>query len=119
MTTRILPPDEWPRLDGTYLEPLWRQLSPSRAMVFVVEKDGAIIGTWVLMTVLHVEGFSSQNAAVTLALLRAMKAEVDGQHVPTVITGADTTEMEGYLKRLDPHLMEIPGKQFTWTLPTL
>ena len=55
MTTRLLPPDEWPRLVGTEAEGVWPYLDPARASVLVVEDKGEIIGTWVMMDVLHVE----------------------------------------------------------------
>lgn len=57
MTHRILDPAEWPRLDGTELEGVWKILQPDRAQVLVVEDgDGAIVGCWALVWALHAEG---------------------------------------------------------------
>lgn len=56
MRTRILPPDEWERLNGTEAEALWPTLDTLHAQVLVVEDEaGAIIGCWTMMLVPHVE----------------------------------------------------------------
>ena len=55
MTARVLPPEEWPRLEGTEAEALWPHLDPSRAQIVVMEEDGTIIATQTLMWVLHAE----------------------------------------------------------------
>ena len=55
MTSRVLPPDEWPRLQGTEAETLWPHLSADNSRVLVVEQDGAIVGTWVVMRLVHVD----------------------------------------------------------------
>lgn len=54
MTTRILPPDEYPRLNGTEAEQAWPLLTDA-ARVVVVEHDGAIVGCHLLQPVLHAE----------------------------------------------------------------
>lgn len=56
MRTRILEPDEWPRLAGTEAQELWRHLDPENARIIVVENtDGTIIATHTLMRVWHAE----------------------------------------------------------------
>lgn len=55
MTTRVLPPDEWHRLVGTEAEAVWPLVDASTTQVLVVEQDGAIVGSWLAMRVLHVE----------------------------------------------------------------
>lgn len=55
MITRVLPPEEWPRLVGTEAEGLWPLLDPENARVIVVEDEGRIVGTWTLMRVVHAE----------------------------------------------------------------
>lgn len=57
MTSRILPPEEWPNLRGTEAETIWPALNPSRdrTQIVVVEQDGEIIGCHVLTLVLHAE----------------------------------------------------------------
>ena len=52
--TRILPPDEWPRLVGTEAETVWPYL-PETAHVLVIERGQEIVGCWVLAPLFHVE----------------------------------------------------------------
>lgn len=40
---------------GTEADPIWPHLDPAQAQVLVVEQDGAIVGTWVLMRLVHAE----------------------------------------------------------------
>lgn len=55
MITRVLPPDEWPRLVGTEAETIWPNLDPMKSRVIVVEDNGQIVGCHVLSWVLHAE----------------------------------------------------------------
>lgn len=55
MTTRLLPREEWPRLQGTEAEPLYPLLQPERSIVVVVEDGDRIVGCHVLLWVLHAE----------------------------------------------------------------
>ena len=54
--TRILPPEEWGRLEGTELETVWPVLSPTDAQIVVVEDGPAIVGCWAVIRYVHVEG---------------------------------------------------------------
>lgn len=54
MTARLLPPEEWARLQGTEAETVWPSLTPA-ARVVVVEQDGVIVGCHLLQPVLHAE----------------------------------------------------------------
>lgn len=119
MTTRILPHEEWPRLTGTYLEPLWPLLKPDTCSVLVVEEDGEIVGTWALMSVMHVEGFSAKNGAVFRALLRGMKVEANKHAVTTVMTASVSDKISEYLHRLDAGVRTLEGTSYVWTLPTV
>lgn len=56
MTTRILPPEEWPKLAGTLLEAAWPHLDHERARIVVVEDEGQIVGCLSLFPVWHLEG---------------------------------------------------------------
>jgi N-acetylglutamate synthase-like GNAT family acetyltransferase len=119
MTSRLLPPAEWPKLAGTYLEPLWPLLKPESCSVIVVEEDGAIIGTWALMSVFHVEGFSAKNGLVIRKLLKAMKVEAEKQGITTVVTASTSPVIADFLTRMDPHTVPIEGTGYVWTLPTV
>jgi len=54
LTTRLLPSEEWPKLEGTEAETVWPHLTPD-AKVMVVEDDGAIVGCWLLLPTWHAE----------------------------------------------------------------
>jgi hypothetical protein len=57
MTSRLLPPEEWEKLDGTELETVWPVLDRARAQVVVVEDAaGQIIGCWAGFPLWHAEG---------------------------------------------------------------
>lgn len=56
MTSRVLPPSEWPRLSGTLLERVWPSLDPATSRVVVVEQGGVIVGTAALFQEWHFEG---------------------------------------------------------------
>jgi len=55
MNDRILPPEEWSRLNGTEAESVWPMLNPGSARVLVVEEGAEIVATWTFLTVLHAE----------------------------------------------------------------
>lgn len=78
MRTRILPPEEWPRLAGTEAESVWPHVKPDTARVLVVEDDGQIVATLMLLTVLHAECLwvkSSHRRSAGFALMRGMRSE--------------------------------------------
>lgn len=54
MTARILPPEEYPRLNGTEAETVWPLLTEA-ARVIVVEHEGQIVGCHLLQPTLHAE----------------------------------------------------------------
>lgn len=57
MTTRILPPSEWPaKLAGTLLDPAWQGFSEHDRVVVVEDAEGQVIGCTALMLVWHLEG---------------------------------------------------------------
>jgi hypothetical protein len=53
-TTRILPRDEWHRVEHTNAAGLWQQ-APDSTCVIVVERGGEIVGSDLLLPVLHAE----------------------------------------------------------------
>lgn len=54
MRTRVLPQDEWYRLEHTTVGALWETLPPT-AQAIVVEDEGTIVGCWLVLPVIHVE----------------------------------------------------------------
>lgn len=76
---RILPREEWHRLDQE-AQDLFRSLNPEDVAVVVVEDGGAIVARLGVMRIPHLEGFwmapeKAGNAGVTRALLRAAFAQ--------------------------------------------
>jgi hypothetical protein len=76
MNARILPVEEWSRLDGTDLSALLPYVEPQNVAVVVVEDDaGAIVASVSAIRVTHLEGLwispeARGNAGVFRALIR-------------------------------------------------
>lgn len=109
LTTRVLPPAEWDRLDTTELASVWRTMNPAYAEVIVVEQDGAIVGSVALLQTLHAECLSSPSLAVGRALWKALKARVLAAGGTAVWGAAMEAPMQTLLTR---HAEPIPGNHF-------
>lgn len=55
MTTRLLPREEWPRLNGTEAETVWPWLNEAAKVVVVEDEQGQIVGCHLLQPILHGE----------------------------------------------------------------
>ncbi len=120
--SRVLPPEEWPRLNGTELEALWPKLDPGRARVVVVERDGAIVGAWGLVPIVHVEGAwiapeCRGRAGVARRLYAAMQAAARAMGAPFVWTGAESdgvrrliAHVNGYRIPYESYVMPVEGE---------
>jgi hypothetical protein len=99
MTSRVLPPAEWPRLAGTELETLVPYLNPETTTVFVVQDvDGAIVGCWSLVPFLHAEGLwirpeHRKSAGVFRRLLATMRKTLAERHEGAVWTSSMSDEV--------------------------
>lgn len=110
MTTRILPPQEWPRLASTLLASVWQSMNPAFCEVIVVEDGGEIVGSVALMNVLHAECISSDGrVSVTRALWDALGARVRQTGGTAVWAAAIDAPMDRILAR---HAEPIPGQHF-------
>ena len=105
MTTRILPPEEWSRLEAIPAGIPWRDLDPRRNHVLVTEHDGMIAGCVVLMEAIHAEFLwiaPAHRGRVSVA--RRLRATVlDSARTwgyPTVLMAAMTKQMAGILAGL-------------------
>lgn len=119
MTTRLLPPEEWPRLVGTEAEHLWPHLNPQTARIVVVERDGVIVGCHVLMTVLHAECLwiapaYRGAASVGRRLWTAVQEEARRDGVAAVMTQADSDPVRRLIARAggvrvtgDPYMVPV------------
>ena len=101
-TSRILPVDEWPKLAETDLGELWTLLKPADTQVLVVEHEGAIVGMWLGVRIVHAEGVWIAPAhrggfGVVRRLLAGMRRIARSWGASVVWTGAaegDTTVMD-------------------------
>lgn len=102
MTTRILPPEEWPRLAATDFGPILDRLNREAVTIVVAEHQGAIVGCWGLITFAHVEGlwvapaYRRRGGRVLVRLWNAMRELAMGRHIDVVYTGA----LRGDVQRL-------------------
>lgn len=114
MRTRILPPEEWHRLEGEQLAPL---IGPENSRVVVVEDDeGRIIANWSVMRVTYFESLNVvPEARGNLGVIRRLMAETfkAAQEFGSewAFTGADDPQIAEYLVRLGGH--SIPAMMFT------
>lgn len=110
MITRVLPPEEWPRLVGTSLDPLWRDCNPSFTEIIVVEQDGQIVGSIALLATLHAECAQIRGGiGVRRALWRALQDRVKHAGGSAVWGAAIDDDMRSLLER---HGTAIPGDHF-------
>ena len=124
LTARMLPKDEWDKLQGTELGQVYLHLACEQARVIVVEDDGVIVGCWAVVRYTHAEGVWTdpshrRKGAVARMLLRELgKAVTDltaesGGGSRAVFTGAETPEVAQLLSR---HLgaVELPWQHFVF-----
>lgn len=115
MTSRILPPEEWPRLAGTEAETLWPRLLRSDAQIMVVEDGHTIIATWIAIRVVHAECLwiapsHRGRFGVAMRLLRGMARAAGEWGATSVWTGSLTEQVTQLIHRLGGS--EVPGKAF-------
>jgi hypothetical protein len=115
LTTRALPPVEWPRLTGTEAETIWPTLDPEKAQILVVERAGEIVGCQVLVMVLHAECLwvhpdHRGRTAVPRRLWAAVQAEARAVGARGLITGANDDRVRGLLAHVGA--AKIPVEQY-------
>ncbi len=120
LQTRILPPDEWPRLAGTEAEALIGHLDPAHAAVLVVERGGEIVGTWVALQTLHAECVWVSTAVgnpvgVARKLIDGMFDIARASGLRSIYTSAMTDEVRGMIERLGGS--ELPGSAHVIPVP--
>jgi len=90
-TSRVLPPAEWPRLEGTDVESFIGGLAPSKASVFVVEDGEQIVATVVgvpsvVMECCWIDPAHRRSPAVGKRLVIGMKALTNALGLVRMIT---------------------------------
>lgn len=103
MTSRVLPPAEWNRLDETDMpHAVWTQLNPTGAQVVVVEDEHRIVACWCLIIVRHVEAFwvhptHRKRGGVLRRLFVTMRALLNELGATMVVTHAETPDVAALL----------------------
>lgn len=116
MRTRLLPPEEWPRLAGTELETVWPHLSGASAQVIVVEDElGNICACWCAFTSVHVEGLwiapaHRLRASVARRLWQAMRRHVFSLGSGAVMTAALSDDVRELLETAGA--TKLPGDHY-------
>ncbi len=109
MTTRLLPKDEWSRLDGTQLETVVPIL-PDGAQVLVVESGDAIVACVALYPLWHLEGLWIGHPSATRPLLESIRTQTET--LPAVLSWAQNPVVGDFLTRLGAEV--LPGQHFAW-----
>lgn len=118
LTSRILPQDEWGRLQGTELTYLasWPEDQPHAVVVYVVEDGDQILACWARMTTEHVEGVwvsPEAGAGAVRRLLATMLEGLQADGLTQVLTQSLTPEVDALLERLGA--APLPGR--VWLIP--
>ena len=117
--TRILPPDEWPRLVGTEAETVWPYL-PETAHVLVIERGQEIVGCWVLAPLFHVECLwiaptCRKTTSVARRLWSDMRRLIRRLKIRSVITGAVSEDVRQLLHHVGAE--PLPGTHYVMRFP--
>lgn len=117
MTSRVLPPEQWPLLDDAGAETIWRLLDPKHAQILVIEDQGQIVGTLTMMSVLHAECVwikpsHRRGFGVMKRLLDGMWAGARAQGFKALWAGSVSDTMTNILHRIGAS--EVPGKSFVF-----
>jgi hypothetical protein len=109
MTSRLLPKEEWFRLEGTQLETVVPIL-PEGAQVMVVESEGQIQACVALYPLWHLEGIEIKSPSATRLLLASIRTQT--ATLPAVLSWAQHAKVGEFLRRLGAE--PLPGEHFAW-----
>lgn len=105
LLARLLPSEEWPRLEA--LGPAWPAMDPetNNVRVIVVEQDGQIVATVVALRVVHVHGLwiapsHRRSRGVWTRLWMGLRRVAQDWRVPAVLTEALPPGMDEIVKKL-------------------
>lgn len=116
MTARVLPFDEWERLDEE-LDPILMNIQPGTSRVCVVEEDGRIVARWILMPMLHAECIwiapeRRKTPRVGLHLLDLMKRTARSLGFARVVTASISEDVTKLLCHPRIGAQVMPGLSF-------
>lgn len=119
MKTRVLPPEEYWRLERTGI-PLFPRVRPEDVSVIVVEEEEKVVACMTILRANHFEGAwidpEHRNAGVTNALLSASSEMARCSGSEWVFAGAADDHMRSILDRLgankvpmDLYILDLGG----------
>jgi hypothetical protein len=104
LTTRLLPADEWDRLDGHEALGGYPLPPAEAAQIVVTEDEGSIVGVWVIVQVLHLEPAwvepSHRGGLIVGRMWRLLKQTLRSRGARVAFAFADRDDIRGYLGRL-------------------
>lgn len=111
MRTRILPREEWSRLDPAATA-FYETMAPEDVAVVVVEEDEGIVARMAVIRVPHFESFwmashVEGNAGVTRSLLRAATKQARKWAPKWILANAENDAMCKTLERLNGEWLPI------------
>lgn len=104
MSARILPREEWHRLESEVSD-LFRTLNPEDVRVVVVEDGDEIVGHLGVARVVHLEGWwvapeKARNPGITRALLRAAAEQAEDWAPNWVLATVNDEQLCALMERL-------------------
>jgi hypothetical protein len=119
VTTRILPRDEWTKLAGTDLEPVYAHLPDDTQIVVVENDEGLIIGHWAVIRYVHVECVWIDEAhrkggSVARRLLTQMRKAARAWGAKAVWTASMDPEVSQLLVKL--RAQPLPGDHYVFPI---
>lgn len=105
MRTRVLPKEEWARLnEASGLPALLPYMSPEQVEIIVVEDGERIVASWSVLRVTHFEGLwidpDYRNAGVVRRLMRKTMETARQWCGQFALTGANTAEVANMVRRI-------------------
>ena len=112
---RILPPEEWERLDRIHLPQRLPYVAAENCAIAVVEEKGDIVGCVSALQVTHLEGlwispWHRGNPGIARPLLRFAQEIPKARGERWVFSLVETDQMRGFVTRLGGH--PIPYELF-------
>jgi len=119
VTDRILPQEEWERLDGTEIAEALPYLKPSDVQIVVVEDGERIVAAWAVLRPVQLEGVwiaedYRKRGMVAGRLLAATMAVARATGAQWAYTGATTQEVANLLTK---HLDAVKYPADTYLVP--
>jgi ribosomal protein S18 acetylase RimI-like enzyme len=115
MVTRLLPREEWARLEGTELEAVYPVL-PDGAQVVIVENGDELIACWAVFPLVHLEGVwihpdYRHNPRVARRLVAGGLDTARAMGARTALTAAADDRIATLAQKIGG--VELPGRHFS------